>query len=250
MFIIKNIFLLLLSGWCFGLNGYELASQIDNRKTPIDSKMNLEMHLTNKKGKTRSYTLYSVAKDNATKQMIWFIAPPDDKGISFLKIEYDNKDDEMRIWLPAFKKIRRISATKRSDSFMGSDMSYEDLSSRQLNEHTFKIINQEIYDSIPCYLLEAIPNKNILTQYSRHITWVDTTSLLPIKEESFDKNGILLKEKIYNYINIKGYDVLSKIYVKNSQKQHSTAIQFKNIELDTKIKDTFFHERNLKRLPK
>ena len=250
MFIIKNIFLLLLSGWCFGLNGYELASQIDNRKTPIDSKMNLEMHLTNKKGKTRSYTLYSVAKDNATKQMIWFIAPPDDKAISFLKIEHDNKDDEMRIWLPAFKKIRRISATKRSDSFMGSDMSYEDLSSRQLNEHTFKILNQEIYDSIPCHLLESIPNKNIFTQYSRHITWIDTTSLLPIKENSFDKNDILLKEKTYNYIHIKGYDVLSKIYVKNSQTQHSTTIQFKNIELDTKIKDTFFHERNLKRLPK
>ena len=239
-----------MSGWCFGLSGYELASQMDNRKKPIDSKMDLKMQLTNKKGKTRSYILHSVVKDNAKKQMIWFLSPPDDKGISFLKIEHDNKDDEMRIWLPAFKKIRRIAATKRSDSFMGSDMSYEDLSSRQLNEYTFKIINQEIYDSIPCHLLESIPNKNILTEYSRHITWVDTTLLLPIREKSFDNVGNLLKEKIYTYIHTNGYEILSEISVRNIQKNHSTELQFKNIELDTRVKNNLFHERNLKRLPK
>ena len=65
----KKISLFLLLGWCFGISGYELVSQMDNRKTPIDSKMNLEMHLTNKKGKTRSYTLHSVVKDNAKKQI-------------------------------------------------------------------------------------------------------------------------------------------------------------------------------------
>ncbi len=246
----KKISLFLLLSWCFGISGYELAYQMDNRKTPINSKMDLEMQLTNKKGKTRSYILHSIMKDNAKKQMIWFLSPPDDKGISFLKIEHDNKDDEMRIWLPAFKKIRRIAATKRSDSFMGSDMSYEDLASRQLNEYTFKIINQEIYDSIPCHLLESIPNNNVLTEYSRHITWIDTTSLLPIKEESFDKISKLLKEKIYAYIHINEYDVLSKISIRNIQKKHSTHIQFKNIELNTDIKNNFFHERNLKRLPK
>ena len=47
----------------------------------------------------------------------------DDRGVAFLKIEHDNKDDEMQMWLPAFKKVRRISAKKKGDAFMGSDLS-------------------------------------------------------------------------------------------------------------------------------
>ena len=246
----RKITLLLLIGWVFALTGDELARKMDSQKTPMDSKVDLLMALTNKKGKTRSYSLHSIIKDDGTKQMIWFLEPADDKGISFLKIEHDDRDDEMRMWLPAFKKIRRISAKKRSDSFMGSDMSYEDMSSRQLDEFKFILIGQEVYDSIACHLLESIPREHMRTEYSRHITWVDSTLLIPIKEESFDKSGQLLKEKYFSYTIIKEYQILTKVHVTNIQKNHSTTLNFENIELDTGVKDDLFHERNLKRLPK
>jgi len=246
----RKITLLLLFGWVFALTGDELARQMDSRRTPIDLKVDLLMTLTNKKGKTRSSSLHSITKDDGTKQMIWFLEPADDKGISFLKIEHDDRDDEMRIWLPAFKKIRRISAKKRSDSFMGSDMSYEDMSSRQLDEFKFILIGQEVHDSIACHLLESIPREHMHTEYSRHITWVDSTLLIPIKEESFDKSGQLLKEKYFSYTIIKEYQILTKVHVVNIQKNHSTTLNFENIELNTGVKDNLFHERHLKRLPK
>jgi len=246
----RKITLLLLFGWVFALTGDELARQMDSRRTPIDLKVDLLMTLTNKKGKTRSSSLHSITKDDGTKQMIWFLEPADDKGISFLKIEHDDRDDEMRMWLPAFKKIRRISAKKRSDSFMGSDMSYEDMSSRQLDEFKFILIGQEVYDSIACHLLESIPREHMRTEYSRHITWVDSTLLIPIKEESFDKSGQLLKEKYFSYTIIKEYQILTKVHVVNIQKNHSTTLNFENIELNTGVKDNLFHERHLKRLPK
>jgi hypothetical protein len=88
------------------------------------------------------------------------------------------------------------------------------------------------------------------TEYSRHITWVDSTLLIPIKEESFDKSGQLLKEKYFSYTIIKEYQFLTKVHVTNRQKNHSTTLNFENIELDTGVKDDLFHERNLKRLPK
>ena len=64
---------------------------------------------------------------------------------------------------------------------MGSDMSYEDMSSRQLNEYNFKIIGDIIYDSTFCYLLESKPAEYIITDYSKHITWVDSILFLPLK---------------------------------------------------------------------
>ena len=246
----KKIGLLILAGWVFALTGDELTQKMNDRKTPIDSKVDLRMTLTNKKGKTRTSSLLSINKDDGEKQIIWFLSPADDKGVSFLKIEHDGRDDEMRIWLPAFKKIRRISAKKRSDSFMGSDMSYEDLSSRKLDEFTFTLIGQAVYDSISCYLLESIPTGDIRTEYSRHITWVDSTLLIPLKEESYDKSRQLLKEKYFFYTIIKEYQFLKKVHVTNIQKNHSTTLNFDNIELDTGVADDLFHERYLKRLPK
>ena len=103
----------------FGLTGDELVQKMEDRIIPKDSKVDIVMTLTNKKGKTRKSSLRSTSKDDGAKQIIWFLSPADDKGVSFLKIEHDDKDDEMRIWLPGFKKIRRISASRRSDSFMG-----------------------------------------------------------------------------------------------------------------------------------
>ena len=246
----KKICLLLLAGCVFALTGDELALQMKNRKTPADSKVDLLMTLINKKGKTRSSSLHSINKDDGAKQIIWFLSPADDKGVAFLKIEHDNRDDEMRIWLPSFKKIRRISAKKRSDSFMGSDMSYEDLSSRQLDEYTFTLIGQEVYDSISCHLLESIPKEHIRSGYNRHITWVDPTLLIPLKEESYDKSGIILKEKYFTYKKMDTYQILREIQVTNVQKKHSTHLKFENIEIDTGVNDDFFHERHLKRLPK
>ena len=246
----KKISLLLVAGYVFALTGDELALQMENRKTPADSKVDLLMTLINKQGKTRSSSLRSIIKDDGAKQIIWFLSPADDKGVAFLKIEHDDRDDEMYIWLPSFKKIRRISAKKRSDSFMGSDMSYEDLSSRQLDENTYILIGQEVYDSISCHLLESIPKEHIRSEYSRHITWVDPNLLIPLKEESYDKFGQLLKEKYFSYTIIKKYQILTKVHVTNIQKNHSTTLHFENIELDTGLSDDLFHERYLKRLPK
>ncbi len=244
-----SIFIVVIS-LLFGLTGNELALQMDSRKTPADFKVDLVMTLINKKGKTRTSSLRSITKDDGAKQIIWFLTPADDKGVSFLKIEHDDKDDEMRLWLPAFKKVRRISAKKRSDSFMGSDMSYEDMSTRQLDEFNFNILGNEFYQDVPCHLLESTPKEQIRTEYSRHITWVDSTLLIPLKEESYDKSGTLLKEKKFSYTVIKDYQILTEIRVTNIQKNHTTSLTFENIELDSGVEDNLFHERYLKRLPK
>ena len=133
---------------------------------------------------------------------------------------------------------------------MGSDMSYEDLSSRQLDEFEFTIIGKGEYDSISFHLLESIPKEHIHSEYSRHITWVDSLLIIPLKEESYDKSGLLLKEKYFTYEKINAYQVLKEIQVNNIQKNHSTQLKFENIVLDTGVKDDLFHERYLKRLPK
>ena len=148
----------LILNFIFTQTGYEIAQKVERKKSPKDMKANLTMVLTNKKGKTRSSTIRSISKDDSKKQIIWFLAPADDKGVAFLKIEKNSGDDEMRLWLPAFNKVRRISSKQKADSFMGSDMSYEDMTSRELDEYTYKLTGSETINEIEYYILESIPN--------------------------------------------------------------------------------------------
>lgn len=213
-------------------------------------KTNLTMVLTNKKGKTRTSTLRSVSKDNSKKQIIWFLAPADDKGVAFLKIEHEGKDDEMRLWLPAFNKVRRISSKQKADSFMGSDMSYEDMTSRELNDYSYKLTGSETIDDNEYYILESTPNSEIEATYSKHIAWVSKSDYLVMKEESYDKTDRLLKVKLIKYKRLKGYDVPEEMYVENVQKNHKTRLTFDQIEVDTNVSDNLFQEKNLKRIPR
>lgn len=229
--------------------GYDIAKRMDERKEPTDLKADLTMVLTNAKGKTRTSTIRSVSKDGAEKQMIWFLAPADDKGVSFLKIERRGKEDEMRLWLPAFKKVRRISSKKKGDSFMGSDLSYEDLTNRELNENTYELLGSEIVAGTDCYVLEIIPKPEVESAYSRHVTWVGKDDAYPVKEESYDRTGRLLKKKVFTYTKIKDYTTPREIYVENVQKGHNTRLTFDRTEVDTGVGDNLFQEKNLKRLP-
>ena len=245
----KKIYPLILISYMFALTGENLVIQMDEKLKPANSTTKMNMLLTNKNGKTRNSIIHSIIKNNGEKQITWFLSPPDDKGIAFLKIEHENKEDEMKIWLPAFKKIKRISTRKRSDSFMGSDISYEDMSNRKKKEYDFKIIGQKNLNGSTCHVLKSIPKEQIQSEYSHHHTWIDTSLLVPLKEESYDKNGNLLKEKQFSYVEINTYQILNQIHVKNIQKNHSTRLTFNDIMIDLNIKDEIFHERYLKHLP-
>jgi len=137
-----------------GQSGYEIAKKLDEKNKPKNMASKTSMVLMNSKGKTRSSVMLTKIMDDSRLQLIWFIEPKDDRGISFLKIEHDDRDDEMRIWLPAFKRVRRISASKKGDSFMGSDLSYEDMTSRSLAENDYKRLEDETIDGRECFVID------------------------------------------------------------------------------------------------
>lgn len=230
--------------------GVELAIMLDQKPSPKNLKNHLEMILTNSKGKSRVNRMISKSMDKNNKQMIWFLYPKDDEGVAFLKIEHKAKDDEMRMWLPAFKKVRRISAKKRGDSFMGSDLSFEDLSNRDLSGNNFNRLENQSVGEKECYVLETIPKIELKSSYSKHISYIEKNTLNIVKELSFDKRGELKKEKYFSYVRLDNYQILKRVFVKDIMMQHTTEILFSKISVDQNIQDDLFHEKNLKRIPR
>ena len=247
----KQLTITILTGSIiFGQTGIEIARMMDEKPTPVDMGNKTKMVLTNSKGKTRTNTMVSRSMDSNKKQIIWFLEPKDDKGVAFLKIEHDEKDDEMRMWLPAFKKVRRISSKKKGDSFMGSDLSYEDLSSRDLDENDYNRLDDEIIESKDCYVVEIIPRKEAKSSYSRHKSWIEKSTLMLVQEESYDKRGVLKKSKQFSFQKLKEYLVIERVYVKDVQKNHTTEVIFSDVHVDSGIDKNLFQEKNLKRFPR
>ena len=99
----------------FSQSGYEIAKKMSERDIPKDIKSKLIMTLEDKKGRTRESVIQSFTKDSGDKQIMWFLDPPDNRGISLYKIESDEGNDIMKMYLPAFKKVRKISSKRRSE---------------------------------------------------------------------------------------------------------------------------------------
>ena len=249
--MIRTIFLLIIIfSTTYPQDGLAIAKMVDERKAPQDIVYKTTMLLTNSKGKTRTSTILSKSINNGSKQILWFLNPADDKGVAFLKIENDDKADEMRMWLPAFKKVRRISSSKKGNSFMGSDLSYEDMTNRALDENNYKRLDDDTIDSKACFVLEVVPNAEIKSSYSKHITWIEKETLMAIREESYDRGGNLRKKKTFIFKPVSGYNVVSEIFVEDIQKSHSTKLTIADIKVDSGLAESLFQEKNLKRLPR
>ncbi len=228
--------------------GYDIAMMIAQHKTPVDMVSDMTMTLTSRTGSSRTLTVHSVRKGE-DKQIIWFLAPADDRGVAFLKIEYEDRGDEMRMWLPGFKRMRRISSSKKGESFMGSDLSYEDLTSRALDEYVYKLMGEDTLDGEPVWILESTPKPELRSSYSRIVSRVRQSDSFVPREEYYDRAGNLLKVRTIEAREMKDYTIPVRMFVENVQKEHTTELIFDNVEVDTGVKDDLFHERNLRRLP-
>ena len=245
------ITLFFMAAYTFAITGLELAELLESREKPNDIKSINTMTLTNKDSKTKILELVSMSKDDSEKQMIWFLKPKKDKGIAFLKIEHDDDDDFMTMWLPGFSRFKRIKSSQKSDSFMGSDLSFEDLSNRTISDYNYKIIEVDENNNGWLYL-ESIP-KEVDSEYSKHITKIQEVEagiFIVIEESSYDKNNELLKTKIFNFKKIDSYYVLDRLKVENVQKNHSTLLTVNKILLNNNFEDSKFSQRSLKIIPK
>ena len=248
----KYYVLIINFAFIFSMTGLELATLMDKRDKPVDIKSSSTMELIKKNGKKRTLKLINKSKDNSTKQMIWFLEPRDDYGIAFLKIENKGEPDYMNMWLPGFKKFRRISSQKKSDSFMGSDLSFEDMTTRDLDEYNFKIVNNSTHcfeeSDDKCYILSSVP-KDEYSEYSKHLTWVSKNNYITVKEESYDKDSNKLKSKIIKYKIIDKFFIMNELFVENVQKNTSTLLIFNHIKIKNNYENELFHSKNLKRIP-
>ncbi len=219
-----------------------------------DMRARVTMRLVSRDGKERLRELTMTRRDlqdgGEQRYFMYFHRPPDIRDMAFLVWKYPGKDDDRWLYIPALKVVRRIAASDKRSSFAGSDFSYEDVSGREPEEDTQKLIREEKAGARDTYLVESAPKDPGSVDFGRKLSWIDKVTWLPLKEEYYDRRGELARVFTAEEVKeIQGFWTVTKRLMKNVQTGHSTEAVLADVRYNLKLASDLFSERALRAPP-
>jgi predicted RND superfamily exporter protein len=185
-----------------------------------------------------------------------FTAPADIAGAATLTIEHSGGDDDIWIYLPASRKIRRLAASDKRDGYVGTDFSYGDVVGHRPTDWTQKLVGEETVDGAPCWVVESLPARPEIAEqsgYGRRVNWLRKDNLVAVKGEAYDEAGALLKRFTASDIRLvepaKGRWQAMKTTAENVQTGHMTEIVFEELKAGVGLEESRFTTRALEEAP-
>ena len=183
------------------------------------------------------------------KSLFIFDQPRDVKGTALLTHAHVDAPDDQWLYLPALKRVKRINASSRSGSFMGSEFSYEDMSSQEVEEYAYRYLRDEPCGQRSCTVTEQIPLDD-KSSYSRRIVWQDKDEFRTWKMALFDRKGFHLKT--LNFENYQQYENQFWRAGEQTMLNHltgaATKLQWTNFRFRTGPDDSEFTQTALRRI--
>lgn len=235
----------------FGQDGYSIMKRVSEKRSPKTTHALVIMNLTDQKGKTSQRTIEEwSAKDSSdnTHSVMVFHKPASVKNTRFLSKENSGKDNDQWIFIPSLNRVRRIAGSEEGNSFMGSEFSYYDMGSRELDDYSYKLLGRETVLGYNCYKIETRTKKGKESPYHKTISWVtvDPAVNTVVKIEIYQSESSLLKVmKVNKLQNISGYMIPLSVNMSNVQNSRTTTLIQQKIELDVKINTNRFSQRFL-----
>lgn len=181
-----------------------VARQVDQRDTGRDSELTMTMRLTDRQGRTRERSLVitslRAAGSRGDRVLVRFLAPADIRGTGFLVWEHAGQDDERFLFLPALGRVRRIAGAEAQESFVGSDLSYEDIGGRRLDDYTYRMIDAAATwtdaqgRAHPAWRIESVAKARD-ARYPSARSLVRKDAFVVVGAEVFNRRGE--REKVY-----------------------------------------------------
>lgn len=242
----------------FGQTAEEIVATVNARDEGITQVREANVTLKDKSGKTREQVIrvYRKYYDDEKRTVIFYLEPANVKDTGFLTFDYPaiDKEDDQWLYLPAMRKVRRISASNKGDYFLGTDLTYDDLkrdSKVSAHEYNWTLKGKETVAGKECHVVEGIPKNDQIADelgYSKGVIYIDPGSNVILRYDYWDVNGNPLKRIENKDIEqIDGIWTTGRIEVTNHKTGHSTVLDFTSTSYTEPIDDALFSDRALLR---
>ena len=260
--ILRSIFLTALllatAANADSLSASQIMERSDISAKVADATSEMTMTLTNSAGdqRVRKLVMMTKLKPNEIDNMrvLRFLSPADIRGTVTLLVEKSGQDDDMWIYLPALKKVRRLVSDNKRDSFVGSDMTFGDIIGHKPSEWNHTLIRPDTLDGKPVYVIESAPKDAQVksrTGYSKRQSWIDQQNFVSLKTDYWDDVGKPLKS--IHVSDVREADASRKkwqfmhVEATNQQSGHKTVLHFDSYRANQGITEDTFTPRYLEK---
>jgi len=233
--------------------GLQIAEKVEARDSGWqDMLVNIKMFLRNKQGDQSTRDIQQKVLEvsgDGDKSLTVFNKPRDLKGTAFLSFSHIVDPDDQWLYMPALKRVKRISSSNKSGPFMGSQFAYEDLASFEVGKYNYKYLRDDTTGGIVSYVIENIPLYEF-SGYTRQLVWVDKVRYIPLKIQYYDRKNELLKTvRFIGYKQYLGrYWRANKQLMVNHQNGKTTELLLTDYQFKTGLGTRNFDKNSLKRM--
>ncbi|MBF0447022.1 MAG: outer membrane lipoprotein-sorting protein [Magnetococcales bacterium] len=232
--------------------GLAIAKEVDRRDEGFgDSTAKMTMTLVNKAGdESYRYIRFKTLEvpGDGDKSLSIFDQPADIKGTAMLTFSHPIDPDDQWMYLPALKRVKRISSRNKSGPFMGSEFAFEDLGSQEIEKYTYLWIKDETYNGLDCFVIERRPAYEY-SGYTRQMVWIDKEAYRVQKADYYDRKNALLKTQTFSGYNqyLNQYWRPDQMDMQNHQTGKSTRLIWENYSFRVGLEENDFNQNSLKR---
>jgi len=253
LIIILIIFFLIISiiitSYGQELTAEEIINKVNELMNQDTVQAKVKMTITTTSGEKRIFIYDSYSKNKGEKNLLRYIEPKRAKGQTILMLNYA---DDIWMYFPRTKRIRKLATNSKSQKMEGSDFSYEDTGASDafIEDFSSKKLGSEKKEGYDCYKIEMLKKEGIKSGYSRLIMWIIKDDFYPVVINYYDAENpeLLLKTLIqYNIKEIDGIPTATKMVMYNKQENSQTSIEMLEVKYNVELDDSLFTERNLKK---
>jgi outer membrane lipoprotein-sorting protein len=234
--------------------GFDIAARSDRTDLGFsDSEVDLQMILRNAAGQesTRSLriaTLEKLDESVGDKSLVVFDTPRDIEGTALLSHAKILDADDQWLYLPALKRVKRISSSNKSGPFVGSEFAFEDFTAIELNKFDYTWVGEEPCGDLTCDVLERTPRYEN-SGYTKQVSWIDQVDFQLRKVEFYDRRGDLLKVlELNDYRSYEGIWRAHRLTMSNVQTNKQTDLLYGDYTFGTGLAENDFVKGRLSRL--
>jgi outer membrane lipoprotein-sorting protein len=235
------------------LDGTQIIRKTQELFQGKDQRSTVTLELINADGSTRKIVTKRQWKDYGGKEgytaktEFFTLFPPDSKGVGFLIWDTADasKKDDLWLYLPSLRQVRKVSVRDQDDAFMGSDLTFADMGQRLVSEDAHTLVGEETIDGNPCYVVESVPITESI--YGKKRLWIRKDDFTTVRIDYYDRKQDLLKTQKITWNREGNLRVYKELDVRNVQTGHRTIYTITDLETNVGLDDRDFSERALQR---